>query len=125
MAKILIVDDSPTIGVMFQRFFSREGHEVSVAGDGQSGLAAAQQQRPDLIVLDNMLPDLNGFEVCRILKGDASFKSIKVLLLTGSRDEASVEAGKQAGADVYLTKDCGLARVFEVVGRLLENGSTP
>src|SRR5689334_19082301 len=123
MAKILIVDDSPTIGVMFQKFFTREGHEVSVAGDGKSGLSAARQQRPDLVVLDNMLPEMNGFEVCRILKGDASSKSIKVLLLTGSRDDASVEESKRAGADVYLTKDCGIARVFEVAGQLLENGS--
>src|SRR5947209_8156547 len=108
MAKVLIVDDSPTLSMMFQRFFAREGHQVLAAADGRSGLDLALAEHPDLIVLDNMLPEMNGFEVCRQLKGDDAFKSIKILLLTGSRDETSVANGQQAGADVYLTKDCGL-----------------
>ena len=123
MAKILIVDDSPTIAAVFKRLFVRAGHDVSVASDGNSGLSAAQQQHPDLVVLDNMLPGMNGFDICRVLKGDATLKSTKVLLLTGSQDEASVKEGKQAGADAYLTKDCGIARVIEAAGHLLGNGS--
>ena len=86
MAKVLIVDDSPTIATMFRRFFSQQGHEVLTAGDGRSGLDLARAQRPDLIVLDNLLPEMNGIEVCRSLKSDADLRSMKILLLTGSSD---------------------------------------
>ena len=122
MSKVLIVDDSPTLSAMFRKFFAREGHEVLEAGDGRRALELAKAERPDLMVLDNMLPEINGFDVCRLLKADEQFKSIKILLLTGSKDEASMAIGKKTGADIYLTKDCGLAHVFEVAGALLEDG---
>lgn len=119
MAKVLIVDDSPTIVAIFQRLFARAGHEVFTARDGRSGLDAARQQRPDLIVLDCILPDLNGVEVCRTLKGDEQTKSVKVMMLTGNTDQGIEEAGKQAGVDVFLTKYTTPAQLIEAAGKLL------
>ncbi len=123
MAKILIVDDSPTIALMLHRFLSRVGHEVLVAADGEAGLGMAREQRPDLVVLDNVLPQMNGYEVCRLLKSDEEFRQIKVMLLTGTRDDKQRELGQQVGADLYLTKDAGLAQIIEAAGELLENGT--
>ena len=120
MAKILIVDDSPTVATMFQRIFGREGHDVAVEIDGLRGLEVARQLHPDLMVLDNLLPGMNGFEVCRTLKDDPSTRSIRILLLTGSKDAVSAERGAQAGADVYLTKQAGMACAIEAAAELLE-----
>lgn len=120
MAKILIVDDSPTIATMFERIFGREGHEVATATDGVRGLELARALRPDLMVLDNLLPGLNGFDLCRTLKEDLATRSIKVLLLTGSQDAASAERGARAGADIYLTKQAGIACAVEAAAELLE-----
>ncbi len=119
MRKILIVDDSPTIATVFARFLTRAGYQVQTAADGKTGLAMAQRERPELILLDNVLPDTRGTEICRTLKADAELSSIKVLLLTGTHD-ASLD---EAGADLVLTKDCGPARVMAAVNELLEPGT--
>jgi DNA-binding response OmpR family regulator len=119
MRKILIVDDSPTIATVFSRFLTKAGYEVSTAGDGQGGLASARRERPELILLDNVLPDVHGTEICRALKADAELAGIKVLLLTGTAD-ASLQ---EAGADLVMTKDCGPARVMAAVAELLEPGT--
>lgn len=119
MAKILIVDDSPTILAIFQRLFTRAGHEVSTAADGQSALAAARAKRPDLILLDFMLPDMSGVDVCRACKNDEQTKSARVLMLTGSLDADVEVAGKQAGAEAFFTKDAPPTQLLEAAARLL------
>ncbi len=115
MATILIIDDSVTVAKVFQGFLTRAGHQVGVAGDGASGLAAARAVPPDLVLLDFVLPDMNGTEICTQLKNDPQFKSPRVILLTGSHNEQVA----QAGADLYLTKDCGPGRVLQAVRELL------
>jgi CheY-like chemotaxis protein len=123
MAKILIVDDSPTVTAVFRRLLVRNGHVVTVTGDGASGLSAARTQHPDLVLLDRVLPDMEGFAVCRALRADPQLKAVKVLMLTGNADEALLAQGKAAGVDVFLTKDSGPARISEAATELLEEVS--
>jgi len=123
MAKILIVDDSPTVTAVFRRMFVRAGHLVIVAGDGASGLSAARAERPDLVLLDRVLPDMDGFEVCRALRADPQLMMVKVLMLTGNADEGLLAQGKEAGVNLLLTKDSGPARVSEAIAQLLEEAS--
>ncbi len=120
MAKVLIVDDSPTVTTVFTQLFQAEGHEVLTAGDGLLALNLARKERPDLLILDLMLPKMNGFEVCQMLKGDERFRATKVLMLTGRTDEESRDLSKQTGADEYCTKDADPSQVMEAAKRLLE-----
>ncbi|MGH8712559.1 MAG: adenylate/guanylate cyclase domain-containing protein [Casimicrobiaceae bacterium] len=102
--RILIVDDNPTNVKVLQTRLVAEGYEVVTAGDGEEGLAAARRDKPDLILLDVMMPKLDGFEVCRRLRGDASFPFTPIILVTAMADSKDVIAGLEAGGDEYLTK---------------------
>ena len=102
--RILIVDDNPTNVKVLQTRLVAEGYEVVTAGDGEEGLAVARRDKPDLILLDVMMPKLDGFEVCRRLRGDASFPFTPIIMVTAMADSKDVVAGLEAGGDEYLTK---------------------
>jgi len=102
--RILIVDDNPTNVKVLQTRLVAEGYEVITAGDGEEGLATARQQIPDLILLDVMMPKLDGFEVCRRLRADSEFPFTPIILVTAMADSKDVVAGLEAGGDEYLTK---------------------
>jgi adenylate cyclase len=103
-ARILIVDDNHTNVKILQTRLAAEGYEIITAADGEEGLAAARQHGPDLILLDVMMPKLDGFEVCRQLRADASFPFTPIILITAMADSKDVIAGLEAGGDEYLTK---------------------
>ena len=119
MAKVLVVDDDSVMLVACQRLFIGEGYEVLGASDGLSGLEMARKERPDLIVLDLMLPKLDGFEVCYMLKSDEKFKSMKILMFTARKDEEVIRTSKESGADAYLTKGCDPRQILDLSKRLL------
>ena len=102
--RILIVDDNPTNVKVLQTRLVAEGYEIVTAGDGEEGLAAARRDKPDLILLDVMMPKLDGFEVCRLLRSDASFPFTPIIMVTAMADSKDVVAGLEAGGDEYLTK---------------------
>ncbi len=102
--RILIVDDNPTNVKVLQTRLVAEGYEIVTAGDGEEGLAAARRDKPDLILLDVMMPKLDGFEVCRLLRSDASFPFTPIIMVTAMADPKDVVAGLEAGGDEYLTK---------------------
>lgn len=102
--RILIVDDNPTNVKVLQTRLAAEGYEVITAADGEEGLAAAQQQVPDLILLDVMMPKLDGFEVCRRLRADSAFPFVPIIMVTAMADSKDVVMGLEAGGDEYLTK---------------------
>ncbi len=102
--RILIVDDNPTNVKVLQTRLVAEGYEVVTAGDGEEGLATARQQIPDLILLDVMMPKLDGFEVCRRLRADSEFPFTPIIMVTAMADSKDVIAGLEAGGDEYLTK---------------------
>jgi adenylate cyclase len=101
---ILIVDDNPTNVKVLQTRLVAEGYEVITAADGEEGLAVARRDKPDLILLDVMMPKLDGFEVCRRLRGDASFPFTPIIMVTAMADSKDIIAGLEAGGDEYLTK---------------------
>jgi len=120
MAKILIVEDQKDMvtGLVFN--LEAQGYEVSAAYDGQEGLASAERDKPDLIVLDIMLPKKDGFEVCRELRRKRH--DVPILMLTARREEADKVLGLEIGADDYLTKPFGLSEFLARVKALLRRG---
>ena len=102
--RILVVDDNPTNIKILKTRLAKEGYDIIVAGDGVEALAAAREQLPDLILLDVMMPKLDGLEVCRQLRADASFPFTPIILVTAMTDTRDVVAGLEAGGDEYLTK---------------------
>ncbi len=99
--KILVVEDEPTLQETLAYNLKRQGYAVELAGDGQAGIETARRAQPDLIVLDIMLPILDGFEVCRILRQEMN---VPILMLTARDDEIDRVIGLEMGADDYLTK---------------------
>ena len=101
-ARILIIEDDPTILRVVKDNFAARGHQVQTARDGEEGLAAALNSHPDLIVLDIMLPKVNGYEVCRAIRAEKL--EMPILMLTAKGQEEDVVRGLELGADDYVTK---------------------
>ena len=102
--RILVVDDEPDITALVAYHLARSGYRVSTAGTGQEALKAAREERPDLVVLDLMLPGLSGYDVLRELRRHPDTADVGVILLTARREEADRIKGLSLGADDYLTK---------------------
>jgi DNA-binding response OmpR family regulator len=100
--RVLVVDDDPTVSDVVRRYLEREGLTVELAGDGQQALDAYDAERPDLVVLDLMLPGIDGLEVCRRLR--AHDRSLPVIMLTALGEESDRVLGLELGADDYITK---------------------
>ncbi len=114
--KILVVEDEVTLQETLVYNLKRQGYEVEAVGDGQAALQAARQNHPDLIVLDIMLPGVDGFEVCRILRQEMS---TPVLMLTARDDEIDRVVGLEVGADDYLTKPFSMRELMARVKAML------
>jgi DNA-binding response OmpR family regulator len=99
---ILVVDDDPTVSDVVRRYLERAGYTVTLSADGHDALAAYERNRPDLVVLDLMLPGIDGLEVCRRLRSSAS--GVPIVMLTALGEEADRVLGLQLGADDYVTK---------------------
>ena len=104
MAKILIVDDEIQLIMMVKMRLEAHGHEVIAANDGEKGLEKAKSENPDLIILDVMMPKMNGYQVCRILKTDALYTNIPIILFTGKAQDDFEEIGDKVGADAFIKK---------------------
>jgi DNA-binding response OmpR family regulator len=102
--RILIVDDEPNIVISLEFLMKREGFEVAVAGDGETALRRVAEQRPDLVLLDVMLPRKSGYEVCEAIRGNAAFQATRIILLTAKGRETEMAKGMALGADTYMTK---------------------
>ena|SRR4030042_2200251 len=104
MAKILIVEDDPLISRLYEKIFSFEGYEVSLAPDGQEGLDKARLEKPTLVLLDIMMPKMHGLEVLERLKVDPETKNIPVVILTNLAGEKDAETALTKGAVKYIVK---------------------
>jgi DNA-binding response OmpR family regulator len=126
VARILLVDDEQLITDSLSYSLKREGFEVDIAADGISAIQAVEEQRPDLIVLDLMLPDISGFEVCRRLR---TFTTTPVIMLTARGEEIDRVLGLEVGADDYLAKPFSfrelLARIQAMLRRVQLDRQTP
>ena len=118
--RILIVDDEPHIVIPVEFLMRREGSEVTVERDGEAGLAAIRAQPPDLVILDVMMPKLNGFEVCEAVRADPAFSAVRILMLTAKGREAEKKKGLELGADAYVAKPFSTHDLVATVRSLLE-----
>jgi len=114
---ILIVEDNPDLAYGLRTGLEIEGYEVAVAEDGETGLSRAKQWLPDLVILDLMLPGMDGYRVLRSLRDDGL--EMPVLILTARGQEADKVLGFRLGADDYVTKPCGVLELLARVGALL------
>ena len=124
MSRVLVVDDDEAVRDIVAKYLAREGYEVHVAGDGPTALEFLTQQRVDLVVLDIMLPDINGLELCRWIKRDSE---IPVIFLSALGDETDRVVGLELGSDDYVTKPFSprelVARVKAVLRRTSRDSS--
>jgi two-component system, OmpR family, response regulator len=105
LSKVLVIEDEPDIQMLIQMSLEfTGGYDVVVASDGVTGLETAQMARPDFILLDAMMPGMDGFEVCQRLKGDPGTSQIPVVFLTAKAQASEIEEGLRLGAAGYLTK---------------------
>ena len=102
--KILVVDDEPSIIKMLGARLQASGYEVASAMDGVKGLEMARREKPDLIILDLMLPGMDGYKICALLKKDARYSKIPIVLFTARAQEKDEEMGFECGANAYLKK---------------------
>jgi len=121
MKKVLVVDDEPTLVATLKYNLEREGYQVITASDGDSGLSLARSDRPDLVVLDLMLPAIDGFEVCRLLRREMT---VPILMLTAKADEVDKVVGLELGADDYVTKPFSMRELLARVRALLRRAET-
>ena len=120
--KVLIVDDEPNIVVSLQFLMKRAGYSTSVASDGDEALAEVERFRPDLVLLDVMMPRRDGYEVCQTLRADG-WTDLKIVMLTAKGRETEVSRGLAVGADAYVTKPFATADLVDTVNRLLGEGA--
>jgi two-component system, OmpR family, alkaline phosphatase synthesis response regulator PhoP len=120
--RILIVDDEPSIVISLQYLMGREGYQVDVAGDGEAALQAIEANPPDLVILDVMMPKLNGFDVCRRIRAEPRWRSVRVLMLTAKGREVEMARGLELGADAYVTKPFSTRELVAEIRRLLQPG---
>ncbi|MDI6780776.1 MAG: diguanylate cyclase [bacterium] len=118
--KILIADDSPTIVEMLKFALSSEGYEVVTACDGIDAIEMVYKEAPDLILLDILMPKMNGYQVCRLIKGDKDTASIPVIMLTGQDQPKDKFWGLETGADDFIVKDFESMALFESIERILK-----
>lgn len=117
--KILVVDDSPTEQRLVAAALQGQGYTVSTAADGEEALVRVARERPDVIVLGVLLPKVNGFEVCRRLKGSPQTRGIKVVLLSGRGQDSDRYRGLKHGADASLGRPAQTTELLDRISKLL------
>jgi len=123
--RILVADDSPSVREILQVSLETLGYSVVLAEDGERAMERIQKDRPDLIIVDIMMPKVNGFQICRRVKSDPGTSKTPVILLTARSGQEDVFWGKDCGADEYITKPFRTQELEEAIGRLLERRSAP
>jgi DNA-binding response OmpR family regulator len=118
--RILIVDDEPNIAASLEFLLQRGGFDVKVAHNGEEALALAESFHPQLVLLDVMMPKLNGYEVCQRLRQGESGGGVKIVMLTARGREVDQEKGKALGADLYVTKPFSTRELVAQVRELLD-----
>lgn len=121
--KILIVDDEPNIVVPLQFLMEQSGYTVDVAYSGEEALESISRWRPDLVLLDIMLPGMDGFEVCQIMRLNEEWRDIKIIFLTAKGRDVDVAKGMVLGADAYIIKPFSNTEIIAKVRALLENAT--
>lgn len=119
LKKILIVDDEETNIVMLKSLFASSEYEIAVARDGEEGLATAKEITPDLILMDVMMPKMNGFKVCGLIKKENRLSQIPILMLSSRASDDDVKLSKEVGANAYMIKPIDRKELSEKINELL------
>jgi DNA-binding response OmpR family regulator len=117
MTKILIVDDEPNILLSLEFLFKKEGYQVFIARDGEEAMGIIEEREPKLVILDIMMPKVDGYEVCRHLK--KNHHDVKVVFLTAKSKHQDIQKGMDLGADLYLTKPFSTKELVNKVKNLI------
>ncbi len=119
--KILVIDDEKDLVETVTYRLQANGYEVISAYDGQEGLNKAQKEKPDLIILDLMLPKMDGYRVCGLLKGDSRYNKIPIILFTARAQESDKKMGDEVGGDAYITKPFDPPALLAKIKELLKD----
>ncbi len=122
---ILVVDDEQTLVDTLEYNLRREGYGVITAGDGAGAIKLARERRPDLIILDVMLPDINGQAVCELIRKDPTMAEIKIICISGMVEEEKIAELRASGADDFLHKPLDIDELIRRVSRLLDIETGP
>lgn len=122
-ATILVVDDSKTHVAACKKWLTEEGYNILAAFDGREGIQAAQKEQPDLILMDIVMPNINGFQATRYLKKHASTKHIPIILVSGEEQTSGKIWAKKLGACSFLVKPLKKEQLFRVISKVLEHYS--
>jgi len=120
--KILIADDEPNIVTSLEFLMHKSGYQVRVARDGEEALAQIETFRPDLVLLDVMIPKLSGYEVCQRVRARPEWGGIKIVMLSAKGREVEVSKGMSLGADLYVTKPFSSSELVATIDALLARG---
>ncbi len=123
--KVLIVDDEPNIVTALEFLLERRGYEVRVATNGEEAMALLESFRPDVVLLDVMMPKRSGYEVCQKVRERPDMQQVKVVMLSAKGREAEVSKGLSLGADLYITKPFSTQELVERIDGLLGAGAKP
>lgn len=119
--KILVVDDEPEIVSFLEESLRELGYQVLAATDGLTGLEMARRERPNLLILDLMLPKMDGYRVCALLKNDRRFAKIPIILFSSRAQQEDIQLGHDLGACAYVTKPFDPQTFFKQVEEILKN----
>ncbi|WP_020600198.1 response regulator transcription factor [Spirosoma panaciterrae] len=119
MANVLIADDEPNILLSLEFLMKKEGHKVFIARDGGEAYELLQHHKPDLLMLDIMMPRMNGLELCRYVKSTDGFQHSKIIILSAKGKEADIQRGYESGADLYVAKPFSTRDLVVKVNQLL------
>ena len=118
--RILVIEDDADMAKAIKIRLEANNYQVPIASDGISGLNQARTEKPDLIILDIMLPKMDGFNLCRMLKFDEKHKNTLVIILSAKVQQADIERGKEVGADAYITKPFKAEELLAKIKELLQ-----
>lgn len=121
MSKLLIVDDEVATVEMLSTYLRISGYEPVGAHGGGDGLVLAKVEQPDLMILDLMMPDMDGFEVCKRVRTNGDLSALPIIIVSARTDQSAIDKAMNAGANAYLTKPINLLQLSSEIKRLLDN----
>lgn len=123
MPKVVVIDDEPFILMMIEDKLKKAGIDVVTLRESRNAVSVIREQKPDLVILDWMMPEISGLELCRILKADAELQDIPVYMLTAKGQDADKQLGLQCGAAMYITKPFSPKALLELVNNAVRGKS--
>jgi DNA-binding response OmpR family regulator len=125
MRKVLIVDDEPNIVTALEFLLRRSGYDVRLATNGAEALEQVDAYRPDVVLMDVMMPVKSGYEVCQRMRERPDLAQVKIVMLSAKGTEAEVNKGLSLGADLYITKPFSTQELVATINRLFDEGGRP